>query len=72
MEGNVLFFQNRICRWRSMAPRERPNRCRLCSRISSAVPSGSYSCGSAKMRSRPMLRRSHAVYGRYLLGSGIH
>jgi len=50
-------------RWRSIAARERPNRWRLCSRISSEVPSGPYSLSSTVIRSRPMPRRSQAVNG---------
>jgi hypothetical protein len=47
----------------SRITRDLPDRCRLCTRMASAVPSGSYRFGSAKTRSRPMPRRSHAVYG---------
>ena len=40
-QDRVEDFQNRNWRWRSIAARERPKRCRLCSRMRAAVPSGS-------------------------------
>ncbi len=55
--------QNFIRRCRSIAPRERPKRCRLCSRTSSPVPRGSCNLSSTNIRSRPIPRRSYAVNG---------